>query len=399
MFKLDHKKDSFVQIIPTIEYLLTGKGKNHLKNSYLKNKRYNKVVLVLVDGLGWCFWEKYKNKNRFNKKEQIVLKLQAQFPSTTTAQITTILTGQPVYIHGMYEWRYFEPEADDIIIPFKFSRSDSKKINSLKNIITDPRIIFSGDNFYERFRKNGIEPYYFIKRIYEKSPFNRIVCKGVNFIETDSWENSIEKLSCIIQKKEKAYYFLYIDELDAKGHEFGPDSDNFRIEIRESFQKINKLIDSLSKEKNTLIIVTADHGLSFIDPKTTIYLNKIMPNIWRYLKRNKKGKIMAPAGGPRDMFLYVKEDCLDELKNKLQMVLADKAKVFKTEELLIKNVFGSGKPSQKFIGRLGNLIILPNENESVWWYKKNVFEQKYYGHHGGLTKKEMEIPLILIPTE
>ncbi len=45
---------------------------------------------------------------------------------------------------------------------------------------------------------------------------------------------------------------------------------------------------------------------------------------------------------------------------------------------------------------MGNLVILAYKGESVWWYQKNRFEQKFYGHHGGLTKEEMEIPLILL---
>jgi hypothetical protein len=46
------------------------------------------------------------------------------------------------------------------------------------------------------------------------------------------------------------------------------------------------------------------------------------------------------------------------------------------------------------LSRLGNLVILPYEQESVWWYEKG-FEQKHYGHHGGLTPQEAEIPLLL----
>jgi hypothetical protein len=26
----------------------------------------------------------------------------------------------------------------------------------------------------------------------------------------------------------------------------------------------------------------------------------------------------------------------------------------------------------------------------VWWYEKGKYEQKFFGHHGGLTPQEME---------
>jgi hypothetical protein len=43
---------------------------------------------------------------------------------------------------------------------------------------------------------------------------------------------------------------------------------------------------------------------------------------------------------------------------------------------------------------VGNLVVLAYRHESVWWYEKGKFEQHYYGHHGGLTPQEMEIPLL-----
>jgi len=39
--------------------------------------------------------------------------------------------------------------------------------------------------------------------------------------------------------------------------------------------------------------------------------------------------------------------------------------------------------------------VLSFEGEAVWWYEKDRFEQKFRGHHGGLTRGEMETPLLL----
>ena len=49
--------------------------------------------------------------------------------------------------------------------------------------------------------------------------------------------------------------------------------------------------------------------------------------------------------------------------------------------------------SPEFRARVGNLVILSHRYESVWWYVKDKFEQRYYGYHGRLTPQEMEIPL------
>ena len=52
--------------------------------------------------------------------------------------------------------------------------------------------------------------------------------------------------------------------------------------------------------------------------------------------------------------------------------------------------------SENLRSRIGNLVILPYYGESVWWYEKNRFDQNMLGHHGGLTREEMEIPLLAL---
>src|SRR4051812_10400702 len=44
----------------------------------------------------------------------------AQFPSTTTAHLTTLYTTLPVGEHGLYEWNVYEPALDAVILPLPF---------------------------------------------------------------------------------------------------------------------------------------------------------------------------------------------------------------------------------------------------------------------------------------
>jgi hypothetical protein len=103
---------------------------------------------------------------------------------------------------------------------------------------------------------------------------------------------------------------------------------------------------------------------------------------------------MVPAGSSRDMFLYIKEGLLDEAKGLLDERLEGRAEVVKAKTLIDEGYFGS-VISSEFLGRVGDLVILPYRYESVWWYEKDKFEQKYHGQHGGLTQEEMLVPLIM----
>jgi hypothetical protein len=46
--------------------------------------------------------------------------------------------------------------------------------------------------------------------------------------------------------------------------------------------------------------------------------------------------------------------------------------------------------------RVADLVILPYNGETVWWYEKGRYEMLFYGHHGGLTPNELEIPLLAL---
>jgi hypothetical protein len=84
---------------------------------------------------------------------------------------------------------------------------------------------------------------------------------------------------------------------------------------------------------------------------------------------------------------------VEEAQAFLALRLEGKAEVRKVADLAAEGYFGP-RVSPQFLGRAGDLVILPYRGETVWWYEKNKYEQRYYGHHGGLTPQEMEIPLI-----
>lgn len=83
---------------------------------------------------------------------------------------------------------------------------------------------------------------------------------------------------------------------------------------------------------------------------------------------------------------------VDEAKAFLHKRLDGKADAVKTEALIREGCFGL-EVSERFWGRVGNLVILPYRYESVWWYEKDKFEMNFLGHHGGLTPQEMETAL------
>ena len=144
-------------------------------------------------------------------------------------------------------------------------------------------------------------------------------------------------------------------------------------------------------------MVSADHGSVETDPKTTIYLNREsrFSGLEKYLARNHLGRILTPAGSARDYFLYIAPGLVDEARDYLATRLEGMAEVRKVADLVSAGWFGS-KVTSHFLQRCGQLVILPNAGKTVWWFEKDRFDMHYFGHHGGLTPQEMEIPLLTL---
>ncbi len=195
------------------------------------------------------------------------------------------------------------------------------------------------------------------------------------------------------------YYFLYFDKIDAICHTYGPHSQQFEETIDAFLRMMEELFYKklVGKVGQTLLILTADHGQVEVDPHRTFYLNKSGIDIEQYLQRNQRGKLLIPAGSARDMFLHVKEERIDEAVSLLQKYLSGRAEIHYTKQLVAQHFFGSTQPSRAFLARVGNLVILPYQHETVWWYEGGKFDMHFQGHHGGLTPEEMEIPLLLLP--
>jgi hypothetical protein len=97
------------------------------------------------------------------------------------------------------------------------------------------------------------------------------------------------------------------------------------------------------------------------------------------------------------MFLHVQEAHIDEACVILEKQLEGRAEVYRTADLIAQHFFGLQEPSREFLSRVGNVVLLPYQHETTWWYEEGKFDMHFLGHHGGLTREEMEIPLLILP--
>ena len=368
-----------------------------IKSAFASGK-YDAVVLFLVDAFGWRFFERFQDTPFIKRiaKHGKIEKLTSQFPSTTAAHLTTIHTGWNVGQSGVYEWYYYEPQLDAIIAPLLFSYAGTEYRENLKSTGIHPPLLYPRGIFYPELRKMGVKPYVFGMREYTPSPYSYAVMAGAELHPFKTLSEAFVNLGLLLEKEtSKTYVHLYFDKIDSLCHEYGPTAPQTETEIETFLLIMEHYFERIFKgKKRILFLMTADHGATEVDPKTTTYLNAgpAFKGFERFIKTNRRGQLLVPAGSARDMFLYIEDHILEDAQDFLAKRLEGKADVVKTEALISDGYFGA-EVSPRFRERVGNLVTLPYRYESVWWYEKGKFEQRFYGHHGGLTPQEMETVL------
>jgi predicted AlkP superfamily pyrophosphatase or phosphodiesterase len=303
---------------------------------------------VLLDAFGWAFVQRHAAHPFLQRLE--IKQIASQFPSTTTAHLTTLYTGLPVEEHGLYEWRVYEPSAAAVIRPLPFLPAGDDD----PPLTIDPRDVLPPARFFERVPATVLQP-----EAIMDSRYGAVALAGARVSGFATIEEGAARLA-----DAPGLTCLYWDRIDAIGHRHGPSDPLFDAEIL-------RALDALAKV-DTPLLVTADHGQ--IDVHVTDELDVIWPPLLAHLTQ-------YPAGSARDMFLHVDEP--EAVVEALATRLGDRARVCLAAELF-------PKAGPRLRARLADVAVLPAPGRMVGLQTFASYERRFKGHHGGLTPEESE---------
>ncbi len=380
------------------------------------------VVLLFVDAFGWRFFEEFAESTpalaRF-LRDGTVSKLTSVFPSTTSAHVACLHSGLTPAESGIYEWYQYEPAVGAMIAPLLSSRAGDKGRNGLD---LPPGTLFDGETLHERLAARGVRSISVTPAEFTPSPFNDAFTRGTVEVPWKGLARGLNALARAVASPagpEPRLIHYYYGGVDRIAHRSGPGSPELRETVRRFFAELERRFfrvlvgetEGASRSgqsesgatgtgsppgrkpaSRTSVVLTADHGMMGHDPARTVYLNRVLPEVERWMERGPGGRPKVPAGSPRDFFLHLREDSFAEALDAIRDALAGVAEVRPVRDLVAAGYFGDAPPSRRFRDRVGNAVILPRPGRAVWWYEEGRFESRHPGDHGGLTPEEMEIP-------
>ncbi len=342
----------------------------------LLEKKYKNVVLIILDGMG-------ENVLKHNSPDGIFLKnkidtITSVYPSTTVAAMTTYYSGRPPIETGWIGWsQYFKEygRCIDVLRETDTYTGEEVKVNNLK--ISD---IIGYKTVYEQIEEQNIKTYEIIPSYCAK--------KGNTTIISDTIDDMCKNIIKLCKNNESKFIMAYNNNPDSINHKNGcysKETKEFILETEIEFEKMLKRL----KDTNTLVILSADHGHQNINETVDILdLEKIQ----EYL-------IMPPTLEDRMIAFFVKNDKAKEFEEEFNKIFKDKYILYSKEEFLENNFLGYGEKHKKIDDFIGDYIAIAKSDTRIrletYLSREIVGNDEQKSTHSGLTKNEMEVPLIV----
>lgn len=369
--------DTFAALPPTVERVLTG-APGGLAPALLGSEapqRIDRVAVVLLDAFGMRFVERHADHPLLRRLH--VAPLASQFPSTTTAHVTTMHTGTPVGTHGLYEWNVYEPALDAVITPILYSPAGEYAPDGLRGSGVGIGDILGVPTFYERLAEAGVPSVVLQPAAFSPSTYDSVAARGA---ELRPYATVADGAAALVEAlREPGYAYLYWHEIDLQGHLHGPDSPEFDAACLQALDALHAALAASGPE--ALVLFTADHGQVAVDPARVDYLDDLLPGLGGSLAH-------GPAGSARDVFLHARPGAAAELTAELRERLDGRAEVVQVAELEAAGHFGDIGPRLR--ARLADVCVLPARDRMAWLRSHAGVEQRFRGHHGGLDPDECE---------
>ena len=339
------------------------------------------VVLLVIDGLGQA---QLDSGPAPALRASLRGTMTSVFPSTTASAVTTFLTGLTPAEHAVTGWFTWLRELDSIIAPLPFTTRAG--CTDLVSLGVSPTDVFIGPNVFERVRADchAVQPADLVDSAYSRAHTRGAAPRG--FEGLDALVDSI--LDTIRHARRRTYVSAYWPVLDTLSHEFGASGARARRHLAMIDMHFERLRAALAGS-GTLLVVTADHGFVDIRPESRLDAD-LIPGFAPMLAR-------PLCGEPRVAYCYVREDCRADFVERAVEGLDGAARVVDSASMIDDGWFGLADPHPRLRERVGDYALVMQDDYAI---RDRVADEKPFRHigvHGGVSREEMRVPLVVVP--
>jgi predicted AlkP superfamily pyrophosphatase or phosphodiesterase len=335
----------------------------------------NRIVLVLVDGLGAAALRARAGHAR-TLNSASGASIDTVFPTTTAAALASLTTGELPGQHGLVGYSVLDAANDRVVN--QLSGWDDR---------LDPATWQRSTTLFERAVVDGFSAVVVGPARYADSGFTHAVLRGAEYRAAASIADRFAVATAWLRESGPAgVLYLYIPELDSIAHASGWRSADWTEKLELIDGEVRRLAANLAARQG--ILVTADHGIVDI-PSSSHVLIESAPDLL--------AGIRFVAGEPRCLQLHFESDLTlaqsDALVDRWRESESDRAWVVTRSEAIAAGWFGAVSP--EIAPRIGDLLVAARKN--IAYYDGRTAKPTslaMIGQHGSWSPAERQIPLL-----
>jgi len=327
---------------------------------------------LLIDGMGVAALAQYGHLFPIFSQLNSLTNISTYFPSTTAVSLSSVGTGVLPGVHGMLGYTVRVPRSGE----------PGRLLNSLKwDERVDPLMWQKVPTLFERATNSGIKVSHIAAKRYEGTGFTQAALRGASYVGANQIDEIVAQ-AISAHSAAPSYSYLYINHLDAAGHDDGVGSEKWLEALKVVAELIDGLVNRLPK--GTRLWITADHGMINVEEKIVIgQANSLLDDV------------TLIGGEPRARHIYLRDGAHADAAARWRQTLGAKAEIYLREEIIEKGLFGS-EVSLDSQERMGDLIAIAKGGVILVDPERVKQESSMVGHHGGLDQAEREIPLLTV---
>lgn len=330
-----------------------------------------RVVVVLIDGLGWQLLAERAGHAPFlrslmERGEAIA----AGFPTTTVTSMTMFGAGKA-------------PGASKIAGYSLRSPTSKKLINLLAwKGESNPRAWQPHPTVFEKLVAADVPVLRTGAPHFATSGLTEVALRGGDFAGFSAFSQGVDITLQRLQNTPRGIVFLYWWEIDRIGHHEGWKSMEWADQLTAVDRQMRRLVAGLPA--GTLLVVTADHGMVDV----ALGARRDVAS-----EPGLRQDVELVGGEPRMSHLYCKPGSAKRVQERWRNELGDSAWVMSREEAISLGLFGVVE--ERTLDVLGDVIVAMRDESAV--VDSRVMPPhslKLIGLHGSATSAETQIPLL-----
>lgn len=329
------------------------------------------AVVALIDGMGArLLAERAAHTPFLRSLLPDARSLSAGFPSTTANSLSSLGTGLLPGAHGVMGYRLLDPARDVVFNQLTWDPE------------VDPQAWVPDATLFERLGDAGVDVVSLGEPKFAGRGLNQASLRGGRFRGSDTLAERTWHAREETQRPGRRLVYLYWGNLDKTGHVHGVDSWEWLEELEHVDGQLARLAQTLPRDAELLI--TADHGMVDVPHENRIDLAE-HPDL--------RIGVRAVGGEPRAVHLYTEPAAAPEAVAAYRSTLGSRALVLNRADAVAQGFFGPVRPAN--LHRIGDVVVICDEGLGIVdSAADSPAALALIGHHGGITDRELDIPLL-----